>query len=63
VLDFSGAANGHVPSFADAERDLVVGALRKTSGNKVAAAGLLGISRKKLYAKIAKYSLSGLSFS
>ena len=61
VMDFSGAANGHVPSFADAERDLVAGALRKTNGNKVAAAQLLGVSRKKLYAKIAKYSLAGVS--
>lgn len=44
-------------SFADAERDLIARALASTSGNKLQAAKLLGISRKKLYAKIAKYSL------
>jgi transcriptional regulator with PAS, ATPase and Fis domain len=45
-------------SFADAERDLIVRALTSTSGNKLQAAKLLGISRKKLYAKIAKYHLA-----
>jgi two-component system response regulator AtoC len=44
-------------SFAEAERDLIVRALASTSGNKLQAAKLLGISRKKLYAKIAKYHL------
>lgn len=45
------------PSFAEAERDLIVRALASTGGNKLQTAKLLGISRKKLYAKIAKYSL------
>jgi transcriptional regulator with PAS, ATPase and Fis domain len=45
------------PSFADAERDLMTRALAATAGNKLQAARLLGISRKKLYAKIAKYGL------
>jgi transcriptional regulator with PAS, ATPase and Fis domain len=45
------------PLFVDAERDLIVRALSATSGNKLQAAKLLGISRKKLYAKIAKYQL------
>ncbi len=44
-------------SFAVAERDLIARALASTSGNKLQAAKLLGISRKKLYAKIAKYAL------
>jgi len=48
---------GLLPTFADAERDLVQRALDSTSGNKVQAARLLRISRKKLYAKIAKYGL------
>ncbi|MBI3300474.1 MAG: sigma 54-interacting transcriptional regulator, partial [Deltaproteobacteria bacterium] len=44
-------------SFAEAERDLIARALTSTAGNKLQAAKLLGISRKKLYAKIAKYHL------
>jgi DNA-binding NtrC family response regulator len=48
---------GLLPTFADAERELVQRALDSTSGNKVQAARLLRISRKKLYAKIAKYGL------
>ena len=46
-----------VGSFADAEEALVRGALEATEGNKVQAAKLLKISRKKLYAKIAKYGI------
>jgi len=46
-----------VGSFAEAEKDLIARALESTGGNKVAAAALLRISRKKLYAKIAKYKL------
>jgi two-component system, NtrC family, response regulator AtoC len=48
---------GIVGTFADAERDLIVRALESTQGNKARAAKLLKISRKKLYAKIAKYHL------
>ncbi|MGA7869428.1 MAG: sigma-54 dependent transcriptional regulator [Candidatus Binatus sp.] len=46
-----------VGSFADAEQDLIRGALEATEGNKLQAAKLLKISRKKLYAKIAKYGI------
>jgi DNA-binding NtrC family response regulator len=46
-----------VVTFADAEHDLIRGALEATEGNKVHAAKLLKISRKKLYAKIAKYGI------
>ena len=46
-----------VGTFAATERDLIARALKSTDGNKVAAAALLGISRKKLYAKIEKYGL------
>jgi two-component system response regulator PilR (NtrC family) len=44
-------------TFADGERDIIARALETTSGNKLAASKLLRISRKKLYAKIAKYGL------
>jgi two-component system response regulator HydG len=46
-----------VASFAEVERDLIRRALEASGGNKVRAARTLRISRKKLYAKIAKYSL------
>jgi len=46
-----------VGSFADAEQALIRGALEATDGNKLQAAKLLKISRKKLYAKIAKYGI------
>ncbi|MFZ0890425.1 MAG: sigma 54-interacting transcriptional regulator, partial [Candidatus Binataceae bacterium] len=49
---------GPVGTFAEAERDLISRALESTGGNKVAAAKLLRISRKKLYAKILKYGLT-----
>jgi two-component system, NtrC family, response regulator AtoC len=44
-------------SFAEAERELIERALASTNGNKAAAATLLRISRKKLYAKIEKYGI------
>lgn len=44
-------------TFAEGERELIARALTSTGGNKLQAAKLLGISRKKLYAKIAKYGL------
>jgi DNA-binding NtrC family response regulator len=44
-------------SFAEAERELIARALKSTGGNKVQAAALLRISRKKLYAKIEKYGI------
>jgi two-component system response regulator AtoC len=47
-----------LPSFREAERELIARALASTMGNKLQAAKLLGISRKKLYAKIAKYHLA-----
>ena len=53
----SKVASGPVPTFAEVERDLIRRALENTAGNKVQAAKLLRISRKKLYAKIEKYGL------
>jgi DNA-binding NtrC family response regulator len=51
--------NGPAPvgTFAEVERDLIRRALESTRGNKVHAANVLRISRKKLYAKIEKYEL------
>ncbi len=47
-----------VPSLVEAECRVIRDALQKTGGNKVAAARLLGISRKRLYDRIVKYGLS-----
>lgn len=46
-----------VPTFDEAERDLVVRALRQANGNKSQAAELLGISRPRLYKKIQQYGI------
>ena len=46
-----------IGSFAESERAIIRRALETTEGNKVRAAKLLRISRKKLYAKIAKYGI------
>jgi two-component system, NtrC family, response regulator AtoC len=46
-----------LPSFVEVERDLICRALENTEGNKVQAAKLLRISRKKLYAKVKRYGL------
>jgi two-component system response regulator PilR (NtrC family)/two-component system response regulator HydG len=46
-----------IGTFAEAEREIIARALKNTDGNKVQAAALLRISRKKLYAKIEKYGL------
>jgi transcriptional regulator with PAS, ATPase and Fis domain len=47
-------------NFTEMERELIRRALERAGGNKQRAAGLLGVSRKKLYAKIAKYGLPGV---
>jgi two-component system response regulator HydG len=44
-------------TFAETERVLIARALQNNNGNKVQAAAELKISRKKLYAKIAKYGI------
>jgi len=45
-------------SYAEFERDAIVKALERTGGNKLQAARVLKISRKKLYARIERYGLS-----
>ena len=52
-----GPAPGRPATFAEVEREVICRALETTDRNKTAAAKLLGISRKKLYAKISKYNL------
>jgi transcriptional regulator with PAS, ATPase and Fis domain len=44
--------------FSDLERAEILQALTTARGNKVEAARMLGISRKRLYARIAKYQLA-----
>jgi DNA-binding NtrC family response regulator len=53
-----GRATPNLASFADLERDLIQRALESTRGNKVQAAKLLKISRKKLYSRLEKFNLS-----
>ena len=55
------ASTVQIGTFAEAERELIERALKSTDGNKVAAAALLRISRKKLYAKIEKYKIAPAS--
>lgn len=40
-----------------AEKELIIEALKKSSGNKTQAANLMGISRSLLYSKIKKYNI------
>jgi len=44
-------------TYAETEREAIVHALEQTRGNKVRAAALLQISRKRLYSRMAKYGL------
>ncbi len=52
------AALAEPGSYAEFEREVIAKALARTGGNKVQAARLLKISRKKLYARIERYGLS-----
>jgi DNA-binding NtrC family response regulator len=51
----------HVPAdmkLEDIEREVIYQTLKRTKGNKQAAANMLGIYRPRLYSKIRKYNLS-----
>ncbi len=51
------SSESNLASYSDAERDLIERALQMADWNKAKAARILGISRKKLYARIGKYGL------
>ena len=51
------SSESNLASYSDAERDLIERALQMAEWNKAKAARILGISRKKLYARISKYGL------
>ncbi|MDH4101064.1 MAG: sigma-54 dependent transcriptional regulator, partial [Nitrospirota bacterium] len=44
-------------NLSEMEREMIVRALEKTRGNKSKAAGILGISRKVLYARLKEYEI------
>ena len=46
------------PSLAELEAAYIAEVLARTKGNKTECARILGISRKNLYEKIARYGLS-----
>jgi two-component system NtrC family response regulator len=45
-------------SLKEVERELIIKTLQKTSGNKQAAARMLGITRRLLYLRLAQYGLT-----
>lgn len=51
---------GPVSRLDEAERDLLVKAIRDAGGNKYRAAKMLGIPRSSLYSKLKKFGLTGL---
>ncbi len=51
------SSKSNLASYSDAERDLITRALQMAEWNKAKAARILGISRKKLYARITEYGL------
>jgi transcriptional regulator with PAS, ATPase and Fis domain len=56
-VKFVASTESGLASYSDAERDLIERALQMAEWNKAKAARILGISRKKLYARISKYGL------
>lgn len=53
-------SDSSIPSFSEAERDLIIRALEDSQGNKSRAAGILGISRPRLYKKIEQYDIKDI---
>jgi len=50
-----------LPTLEEMERSLIVAALQKSQGNKNEAARLLAIDRQRLYRKIEKYGVEGVT--
>jgi transcriptional regulator of acetoin/glycerol metabolism len=60
VLEELGSAskNRHHDGVETDERELLINALRQTGGNKTDAALSLGLSRRTMYNRIARYGIS-----
>ena len=56
-----GSGEPGVEVFAEVERAIVSAALKRTKGNKQAAANLLGLYRPRLYSMIKKHNLMNSS--
>jgi transcriptional regulator of acetoin/glycerol metabolism len=51
-------APAHAPApLGDVERDHIVDVLRQTNGNRMAAAKVLGISRRSLYRRLERHQI------
>jgi transcriptional regulator of acetoin/glycerol metabolism len=51
-------SRGELRAVDRVERDAIVGALRDSGGNRVAAAAALGLARSTLYRKIRQYGIT-----
>lgn len=56
-FDTVAGETAETPVLADMERQAIIEALRKTGGNKMRAARMLGIGLRTLYRKIEKWEL------
>lgn len=56
-LDAPVSASGYRSSFNEFEREMLLDVLRKTNGNKSAAARMLNLSRSAFYDRLTKYNL------
>ena len=52
-------ASGRYAAVHEAEKQLIIRALKETNGNRTLAAKKLGLSRRTLYRKLAEYGLDG----
>ena len=54
------SAGGHIETVKDAEKQLIVRALREAEGNRTVAAKRIGMSRRTLHRKLHDYQLENL---